>query len=102
MAVDLLIKAGEPTTCRVGHAGPVVHIDWGKYARTITLTPDEAVRLAVAIFRSSQKAERKEKALLPTKREVSQFEENMCGTPTVIQSSGLSAGELSRGKPYEL
>ena len=77
-------------------------MDWQAYSSGVELTYDEAVRLAQAIFRTAQKAERKEKALLPTAKEVDGLEEAVCGTPTIIQSPPLSFGELARGKPYEL
>ena len=99
--MNLIEKAGTPTCARVGLKGSLVVIDWQKMSRGMELNWKEAQRFADAIFRQSQKAERKEKGILPTKKEVDQFMEKV-GSPTIVQPPALSAGEIARGKPYGL
>lgn len=76
----------------------------------VPFTYKEALEFGQALINVAMKAERKENVLLPTKKEVDQFEENVCGIPTLThtdpekilhgQSLPMSAGEMARGKKY--
>lgn len=98
----LVPKFGRTCVMRIRHEGPLVRVDIGRVTGEMTLSPEEALNMASALTRAAFKAERKAKGLVPTAREVDQFEEAVCGEPTIIQSPPLSAGELARRKPYEL
>ena len=102
MAEVLTPKFGRTCVMRIRHEGPLVSVDIGKTTRVMQLSPEEALNMASALTRAAFKAERKAKGLLPNKKDVDQFEEGICGKPTIIQTVALSAGEIARGKPYEL
>ena len=95
-------KFGRTCVMRIAHQGPLVRMDIGKTTRVLQLSPEEALNMASALTRAAFKAERKALGVLPKAKEVDQFEEAVCGTPRIIQSPGLSPGEIARGKPYEL
>jgi len=102
MSEVFIPKFGRSCVMRIKHEGPLVLVDIGKTTRFMQLSPEEALNMASALTRAAFKAERKAHGLLPNKKEVDQFEEAVCGTPTIIQTAALSAGEIARGKPYEL
>jgi len=72
---------------RMAACGRYAAIHWGQHKVVWLFTRSEAARLASALREVAYKAERNERGLLPTVKEIDRMEEALVGKHTIIQDT---------------
>lgn len=101
MNPNIIIKPGDLGVIRVGHTDTEVCLDLGQGRGIARMAYRDAIRLARNLIAEAHKVERKQKALLPTKQDVSRLEERLtCNLR--VKPSKIGFGQLAGGPGYDL